>query len=148
MQDEEPEENTQRHRHNQRVEEMEIKWGVFEGVQKEWSESFEKLLEYHNAQDFGSRCRSLFGNKPTMNDELHKKDVLYMNELRDWMIPGLSPPFWKYYVLPRKYKEEKAKYDDMKHPLFKILRGDTGISKHKFLKGIIKEVRSGNIEVC
>ena len=119
------------------------------------------MLKYHNTQDLGTLARSIFGNKPTVNEELHKKDALDVKELENWMVPRLEPPLWKYYLWPEGYKNDEVHYDAMKKALFEtetetiemnranpaMPPTQKGIYKHKFLKGIIKELRCGNKEV-
>lgn len=157
MQDDDDDDNDP---HNVRLTHEENKWGIFQGVKNEWEETFEKLLEYHNTQDVRTISRSIFCNKTTMNDELHRKDALDVKELENWMVPRLKPPLWKKYLCSERYKQEKVHYDAVKRSLFETesvtietnsarpehSSSRKGIYKHKFLKGIIKELRNGNKE--
>ena len=139
----------------------ESKWGIFQGVKNEWEKTFEKLLEYHNTQDLKTISTSIFRNKPTLNDELHKTDALGVKELDNWMVPRLKPPLWKKYLCLKRYEQESLHYDAVKTSLFETESGTTetnlarpetastqkGIDKQKFLNGIIKQLRKGNKEV-
>ena len=140
---------------------MEEKWGVSKEIKNEWSGTFEKLLKYHNTQDLRTLSMSIFWNKPTGNEDLHKNDALDAKELENWMVPRLEPSLWKYYLWPEGYKKEELHYEAVKKALFSTEMDDIeinrlnsdipstqrGISKDNFLKGIVKELRDGNKEV-
>ena len=156
MQEDEPD---TKDKYTKKLEDAERKWGVYEGVNKEWGTTFGKLLEYHNTQDLRTIYRSMVGNKRGTNDELPKKDALDVKELKNWMVPRLEPPIWMYYLWPKRYEKQKTHYDAMKNCLFEGYDGanqnekpestslSKGIYKQNFLKGIIKELREGNKEV-
>ena len=132
------------------IEDLEEKWGIRPGVEKEWGPTFDKLLEYHNMpkDSLKDTIRAIFARKDNC-EQLRNQNEILVSEMKHWMKPPLS---LKKYVCKENYEKELEAYNTEFEALFAEDAEDSGeklsISKDKLFDGIIIELRKGNKQVC
>ena len=135
------------------MEYVENKWGIKSRVVQEWDQTFDTLLTYHNKQDWRTDLRvmakSVFGKGTSYSNF---SEEISVEELNNWMKPRLEPSLWKKYIWKTQYESEEAQYNAQYEALLgKSENGDKnndrGVSKEKFIDGVIREIRDGNQEV-
>ena len=134
------------------MESEENKWGIKSRVVTEWGKTFDKLLTYHNKQDWREDLRvmvkSISGNRSSNSTN---PEEISVEELTNWMKPRLEPSLWKKYIWPKQYEKEGAQYNAQYEALLGTDQEDKenkrGISKEQFIDGVTREIRDGNQEV-
>ena len=125
-------------------------WGIKPEVEKEWGNTFDKLVEYHNMpnEDLKETTKMIFSRRNN-NNELRKNNEILEEEMRNWMKPRLKPQLWKKCLWRSQYKKEKDNYNSEFETLFgtEDCWGSGPITKEKFINGVIKELREGNKKV-
>ena len=125
-------------------------WGIKPGVEQEWGNTFDKLVNYHNMpnDNLKGTIKSIFSRHNDL-EERGKRNEILEEEMRNWIEPRLKPQLWKKYLWSSRYEKEKILCNFKFEALFgtEDCRGNGPITKEKFICGIINELREGNKEV-
>ena len=122
-------------------------WNIRQGIAKDWSPTFDKLLNLYNTQDIRTVINTFTGSKhhPHRND-----NRISVEELERWFRPKLSPPYWKKIFMPLAYKQEKQLNQKEFELLPKALKpneSEDKVTQEEFIDGIMTELRKGEIMV-
>ena len=122
-------------------------WHIRQGIAKDWSPTFDKLLNLYNTQDI----RTVINTFTRSKYHLHRNDNrISVEELERWFHPKLNPPYWKKIFMPLAYKQEKQLNQKELGFLPKALKpneSEDKVTQEEFIDGIMTELRKGEIMV-